>query len=112
MADTIPEDFITHQTAWRAAIEGMIKLAEKSPTFDDDANISYWKHELRTFDNAYAGLAVTDNWHTIECERVHYVDRGVNTILCDRLPSPVTLVIKSAQLTAMIAALKPKLSTK
>ena len=33
-------------------------------------------------------------WVTLECERAHYVHRGVNVILCDRLPSPVTLVVK------------------
>lgn len=33
-------------------------------------------------------------WITIECERALYVDRGQATILCDRLPSPVTLVVK------------------
>lgn len=33
-------------------------------------------------------------WRTIECERVLYVDRGRTVILCDRLPSPITLVVK------------------
>lgn len=33
-------------------------------------------------------------WQTIECERVLYVDRGNTIILCDRLPSPLTLVVK------------------
>lgn len=32
-------------------------------------------------------------WITLECSRVLYVDRGRETILCDRIPSPVTLVI-------------------
>jgi hypothetical protein len=35
-------------------------------------------------------------WVTLECERAHYVHRGDNVILCDRLPSPVTLVVKLA----------------
>lgn len=33
-------------------------------------------------------------WITIECERALYVHRGKTVILCDRLPSPVTLVVK------------------
>jgi hypothetical protein len=33
-------------------------------------------------------------WLTIECERALYVDRGRETVLCDRLPSPITLVVK------------------
>lgn len=33
-------------------------------------------------------------WQTLDCERVLYVDRGKNVILCDRLPSPITLVVK------------------
>lgn len=37
---------------------------------------------------------MTDNWVTIDAECVLYVDRGTTTILCDRLPSPVTLVLK------------------
>lgn len=30
----------------------------------------------------------------IDTERALYVAHGVNVILCDRLPSPVTLVVK------------------
>lgn len=33
-------------------------------------------------------------WLTLECESAHYVDRGRDVILCDRLPHPVTLVVK------------------
>jgi len=43
-------------------------------------------------------LSVTQGgWTQIECERVLYVDRGRQTILCDRLPAPVTLVVKNAR---------------
>jgi hypothetical protein len=35
-------------------------------------------------------------WVTLDCERALYVDRGRDTILCDRLPSPITLVVKLA----------------
>lgn len=35
-----------------------------------------------------------DDWETIECERVLYVSEGKERVLCDRLPSPVTLVVK------------------
>lgn len=33
-------------------------------------------------------------WLTIECEKALYADRGKTVVLCDRLPSPVTLVVK------------------
>lgn len=33
-------------------------------------------------------------WLTIECEQALYADRGRTVVLCDRLPSPVTLVIR------------------
>jgi hypothetical protein len=36
-------------------------------------------------------------WATIDAETALYVDRGRETILCDRLPSPVTLVLKIKQ---------------
>ena len=36
-------------------------------------------------------------WRIIECERVLYVDRGRDNILCDRLPSPITIVVKVRQ---------------
>jgi hypothetical protein len=42
-------------------------------------------------------LAEREEWLTLECERAHYVDRGRDVILCDRLPSPVTLVVKLAR---------------
>lgn len=35
-----------------------------------------------------------DVWLTIETERALYVDRGKEIILCDRLSSPVTLVVR------------------
>jgi hypothetical protein len=34
------------------------------------------------------------NWIVLDCSRALYVGRGRDTILCDRLPSPVTLVVK------------------
>lgn len=36
-------------------------------------------------------------WITVECERALYVDRGRTAVLCDRLPSPVTMVLKVDQ---------------
>jgi hypothetical protein len=36
---------------------------------------------------------IEDRWVTVEADRALYVSRGVNTILCDRLPSPITLVV-------------------
>jgi len=52
-------------------------------------------------DRRVASLAIAEaggEWLTIECEVALYVDRGRTVVLCDRLPRPVTLVIKrSAQ---------------
>ena len=36
-------------------------------------------------------------WLTLTCERVHYVSPARDLILCDRLASPVTLVLKLAE---------------
>lgn len=36
-----------------------------------------------------------DGWVTLTAERALYVDQGKTTILCDRLPSPITLVLKN-----------------
>ena len=33
-------------------------------------------------------------WVTLKVERALYVDEGRDIILCDRLPGPVTLVLK------------------
>jgi len=35
-----------------------------------------------------------DGWFTLNVERALYADRGRDAILCDRLPSPTTLVVK------------------
>lgn len=35
-----------------------------------------------------------DRWVTVEAVRALYVDDGINTILCDRLPSDVKLVLR------------------
>ena len=34
------------------------------------------------------------DWITLDVDRALVVDRGRDAILCDRLPSPVTLVLK------------------
>lgn len=49
-------------------------------------------------------------WLQIDVERALYVDRGANVILCDRLPSPVTLVVElsDAALEKLRAAVKQK----
>jgi hypothetical protein len=49
----IPEDFITHKGSWREAI----RLCMVQAGCPDGA--SYWKHELRAFDRAYAARAST-----------------------------------------------------
>lgn len=50
-----PEDFYTHQRAWRDAIVGMMNLAKPAGVDHDDR--AYWEHELKAFDRAYAELA-------------------------------------------------------
>jgi hypothetical protein len=40
---------------------------------------------------------VSAEWITIECERAFYAHRGKTVVLCDRLPSPITLVVKVAK---------------
>lgn len=38
---------------------------------------------------------MTERWITLDVERVHYVDRGRDVILCDRnQPGRITLVMK------------------
>lgn len=46
-------DLITHRLAWRAALEGMIKLCEQGDD-SDGANLSYWQHELAAFDRTFS----------------------------------------------------------
>lgn len=41
-------------------------------------------------------------WITVHAETAHYVSEGRETILCDRLPSPVTLVVKLAESDAPV----------
>lgn len=49
----LPHDFISHRGSWRNAIKGMRDAAAESC---DEANRSYWDHELRAFDRAHAEL--------------------------------------------------------
>jgi hypothetical protein len=42
-------------------------------------------------------VSAAPEWLTLDCERALYVHRGRNVILCDRLPSPITLVVKLAK---------------
>lgn len=53
----VPEDFFTHQRAWRDAIE---MASKRTKTLDDR---DYWLHELKAFDAAYESLlsSVDDN---------------------------------------------------
>lgn len=46
----VPADFITHRDAWRDGLNRAVRYAKDS----DDA--SYWMHEVRAFDRAYAQL--------------------------------------------------------
>lgn len=39
------------------------------------------------------------DWVMVQAERAHYVDNGREKVLCDRLPSPVTLVLKNPVLS-------------
>lgn len=50
----VPEDFYTHQRAWRKALVIAYQHGEfQQPDIDDKA---YWLHELAAFDRAYAML--------------------------------------------------------
>ena len=49
----LPHDFTTHRDSWRSAIEGMRDTAAER---GDEANRSYWDHELRAFDRAHLEL--------------------------------------------------------
>ena len=55
MGITIPEDFRSHQEAWRNAI---LAAREASAQADDD--VSYWDHELKAFDRAHEELSEMD----------------------------------------------------
>lgn len=46
----VPDDFLSHRASWRKAIE----LAIANAKHEDDR--SYWRHELRAYDRAYAEL--------------------------------------------------------
>lgn len=50
MTTKIPDDFRTHKRGWRSALEMAVSTAE------NEADRSYWKHELAAFDKAYAEL--------------------------------------------------------
>lgn len=69
----IPHDFETHRLSWRKAIEDRLMMAKVDPEyFDDpakkeevpsqestmevDANVTYWEHELKVFDEAFDQL--------------------------------------------------------
>jgi hypothetical protein len=47
-------DLITHRLAWRAALVGMITLAEQNDSGEDQADASYWRHELAAFDRTFS----------------------------------------------------------
>jgi hypothetical protein len=45
-----PEDFSTHKSAWRDALQQALVNAK------NEADASYWRHELAAFDRAYSEL--------------------------------------------------------
>lgn len=47
-------DVVTHRASWRAAL---IECRERSKSFTDDADESYWEHELKAFDRTFDKLA-------------------------------------------------------
>ena len=74
-----------HAETAQARIEGM---EDACPT--DSASQGGYQAAEATQGSASAEA----RWITIDVERALYVDRGREVILCDRLPSPATLVIK------------------
>ena len=51
----IPQDFLTHEDAWIAALERLIELEPESTEPDVDEK-AYWRHELNAMRRAYAEL--------------------------------------------------------
>jgi len=51
---------------------------------------------------------MSELWLTIEADRALYADRGRDVILCDRLASPITLVVRVNEISA--AALRRQLN--
>lgn len=49
-AQRVPDDFLSHKSAWRAAIV----IAQGFSANEDDS--AYWSHEIKAFDMAYARL--------------------------------------------------------
>ena len=52
----VPEDFISHHHDWRLALLMAIENAETSGS--DPGDESYWRHQLKVFDHAYAEIGV------------------------------------------------------
>jgi hypothetical protein len=53
------------------------------------------RHTALSIPGASVGQGLGSGWLTITADRALYLDQGKDAILCDRLPSPVTLVLKN-----------------
>lgn len=53
---TIPHDFKTHRVSWRKGLETALAYVKTVHVDNSDANILYWEHELKAFDQAFDRL--------------------------------------------------------
>jgi hypothetical protein len=66
---------------------------ENDNTKHRDARVLSIRHSA-----AVNGAVTKGGWITIEADAAHYVSEGRERIICDRLPRPVTLVVKLASI--------------
>ncbi len=50
------DDLRTHRDAWRSALENSAALASEQ---GEDADSSYWQHEIKAFDRTFSALSLT-----------------------------------------------------
>lgn len=73
-------DLRTHQNAWRIAISRMLALAQtnNSGVPDDDADQSFWEHQLRAYDRTFAALRTSESVTAGEGEVVHWISANAD----------------------------------
>lgn len=84
----------------RDDIATAIQLADDIPL---NRRAQTWRRYERLADAVVESMR--GEWVTIHAETAHYVSPGHDLILCDRLPRPVTLVVKLAPPDALAAAI-------
>lgn len=56
-AEALPDDLLSHRSAWRTALVLAEVDAEVTPPDIDDK--AYWRHELVVFDRVFAAMALS-----------------------------------------------------